>query len=57
MNENDKDHHMVSFRCPQHLLPAMEKAAAEEMASISHIVRIAVLKELRVRGLMEPAVA
>jgi hypothetical protein len=57
MNENDKGCHMVSFRCPQHLLPAMEKAAAEEMASISHIVRIAVLKELRMRGLMEPVTA
>jgi hypothetical protein len=54
MNENDNAH-MISFRCPRHLLPAMEKAAAEEMASISHVVRIAIAKELRARGLMPAA--
>lgn len=57
MNENEKDYCSVSFRCPQSLVSALEKAAAEEWAPVSHVIRLAVRKELRGRGLMEPAVA
>ncbi len=55
---DEKDARTVSFRAPQRLVEAMETVAVQELCSTSDVVRSAVLKDLRQRGLMtEPAAA
>jgi hypothetical protein len=48
---------MVAFRCPPALEQAMDRAAAHDFVSKSDLIRQAVLKELRQRGLMSERVA
>lgn len=54
MDDQDK---FVSFRCPPRLARAMANAADREMISMSDIIRQAVIKELRQRGLMDEVAA
>jgi hypothetical protein len=51
------DARTVSFRAPQPLVAAMEKVAEQELCTVSHVVRAAVLRELRQRGLMTETAA
>jgi hypothetical protein len=53
----DENLRTVAFRAPEHFVAALEQLANREMCSMSYIARSAVLKELRERGLLEPAAA
>jgi len=52
------DIRMVAFRAPSRLAEAINAAAARDFMSASDIVRLAVVKEMRDRGLLsEPRTA
>jgi hypothetical protein len=53
MTTETKRMRIVAFRCPPVLESAMEAAAKEGMYSISDIARQAILKDMRMRGLLE----
>jgi len=54
MDDSEK---FVSFRCPPTLARAMARAADRDFISMSDIIRQAVIKELRQRGLMDERAA
>lgn len=43
---------IVAFRCPPVLASAMQAVANADLISVSDVARQAVLKEMRVRGLI-----
>jgi hypothetical protein len=49
------DAKFVSFRCPPKLSDAMNRLANQDLISVSDIIRQAVLRDLRERGLMDRA--
>jgi hypothetical protein len=49
----DDQNKFVSFRCPPKLAIAMHRLADQDLISMSDIIRQAVIKELRQRGLMD----
>jgi hypothetical protein len=42
---------MLAFAVPVAVATAIEHAAADDMASVSHVIRAALVKDLRERGL------
>lgn len=43
---------MMAFAVPVSVATAVETAAAQDMASASHVIRQAIVKDLRERGLL-----
>jgi hypothetical protein len=42
---------MMAFAVPVAVATAVEAAAAEDMSSVSHVIRAAIVRDLRERGL------
>ena len=53
---NNESKQLVTFRCPPSLVTAMEAAASSELVSVSDVIRHAVLRDLRTRGLLKSEV-
>jgi hypothetical protein len=45
------DRRMVAFAAPSALATAIEAAAAEDITTVSDVIRTAIMKDLRERGL------
>jgi hypothetical protein len=45
--------HVIQFRCPETLVAAVQAAASSNFCSMSDVVRLSVLKDMRERGLID----
>ena len=55
MDTDDIDTKYMAFRCPVELARAMETAARKDYTNVSTVLRGAVAKEMRTRGLLTDA--
>jgi hypothetical protein len=53
--DKDEGFKRLVFACPNKIAEATELAAKQDLASISHVIRHALVGELKRRGLLEHA--